>query len=277
MFRHFTFRNIYPYLYFSFDASMDCSDVCYSPRSLKELSLSTVSIRLPDVTALVSLPNPVKTALLNVVSKRDLLSDELLGVLLNVLVKRLEAAGSDGISDKGLSFLHLCPNLRKLDLNALKGTRGTLSTNGLLHVSIHCPYLMELLLRRCVRIDDEGIGYISHNCSLLTILNISSCVLLTDISLNHLSNLRALRNLDISRNDNFSDDGVIHFVCENRILTELSMNYCSKLSDDAIVAVAEYCPDLKMFSFAGCPLISSASRDVLSENPARFKLLTWTI
>ena len=250
------------------------------PRKLYNLCLSVVCSNLPAFETLVQLPKTVKTHILGICTKRDNISGPLLESLLNSNVLKLEAAGCN-ITDNDLELLALSRNLRKLDLNSLKINRRSITSAGLSHIAENCHILRELLLRRCDQIDDYGIVQICRKCTQLTVLNLSGCDKLTNGALVAISDLKYLQCIDISRNDNYSDDGVVLLAQKAFAnLQECCMNHCKKLTDDSVYALTSLCKRLNILSFAGCPLMTEYSRELLtnmlSETP-NLKLVTWTI
>ena len=252
----------------------------YEPRKLYNLCLSTVCSHLPAFEILAQLPKRVKTSILGICSKRDNLSGPLLKCLLNSSVLKLEAAGCF-ISDSDLEHLSQSPDLRKLDFNSLKINRRSITSAGLSHIAKNCHIVRELLLRRCDQIQDYGLVQISQKCTQLAVLNLSGCDKLTNETLCAISELKYLQSIDISRNENYTDDGVILLAQKTfASLRECCINHCKRLTDDSVYALTNLCKRLNILSFAGCPLMTENSRELLnnmfSETP-HLKLVTWTI
>ncbi|CAO3637475.1 unnamed protein product [Mucor hiemalis] len=69
-----------------------------------------------------------------------------------------------------------------------------------------------------------------------------------------------LEKLDIYICDHLSDSSVLNFIKHNsNSLTYLSLAGCNRITDEAVLGVARYCPNLEHLDLRACGLISDAS------------------
>ncbi|KAL5010156.1 hypothetical protein ScPMuIL_012461 [Solemya velum] len=64
-------------------------------------------------------------------------------------------------------------------------------------------------------------------------------------------------------------------------LQEINMDSCISLTDEAVEAVVQYCPNISILIFHGCPNITEQSRLLLEEfqrsSTTKMKQVTWTV
>ncbi|KAL9537448.1 hypothetical protein MBANPS3_011764 [Mucor bainieri] len=76
-----------------------------------------------------------------------------------------------------------------------------------------------------------------------------------------------LERLDIYICDHLSDSSIYTFITHNsQSLTYLSLAGCNKITDDAVLSVAQHCPKLEHLDLRACGLISDVSIQSVAEN-----------
>ncbi|XP_071941805.1 protein AMN1 homolog isoform X2 [Antedon mediterranea] len=226
-------------------------------------------------------PPNLKDKFLHLLSKRGLLNDSNISELVHNKTKTLDLSECD-ITDESLHKLSSCRNLCKIDLNATKENRTSITSLGVEALSRSCPHLQTVYLRRCTLITDPAVIAIAQNCRYLRHLNIGGCCLITDISLAALGqNSTMLSSFNFSKTQ-VSDEGVLSLamgVCKQS-LKEVHMDHCAQLTDEAVEAIVGFCPKVTFLIFHGCPKITERSRQALEElhGPnSQMKQLTWTV
>ncbi|XP_069102431.1 protein AMN1 homolog isoform X2 [Argopecten irradians] len=204
------------------------------------------------------LPDNLKDKCLYLMSKRGLVSDTNISKVLHQKLKVLDLSECE-VSDVGLQHLLKCPQLKKLDLNSAKLSRSNISSQ------------------------DTAVITLSTSCPHLRLLNIGGCHLLTDQSLQALGqNSHFLKSVNFSKT-NVTDNGVIALVSGScsKTLKEVHMDGCINLTDEAVEGVLQFCPQISILLFHGCPKITEQSRqaleDLTMERAAPMKQVTWTI
>lgn len=187
------------------------------------------------------------------------------------------------VTDTCLFKLSRCRNLRKIDLNSAKESNQAIGSDGVISLSRSCPMLQVLYLRRCINLTDDAVIAVSQNCPALVELNCGGCTNLTDASLEALGqNSQHLKSVNFS-NAQVTDSGVLSLVsgkCSNS-LKEIHMNNCVNLTDEAVEAVVQYCPQISILLFHGCPKTTENARIALEElmtgSTSRVRQITWTV
>jgi hypothetical protein len=79
-----------------------------------------------------------------------------------------------------------------------------------------------------------------------------------------------LEKLDIYICDHLADSSIQTLICHNSsTLTYLSLAGCNRITDDAVLSIAEYCPKLEHLDLRACGLISDVSIQAIAENCPR--------
>ncbi|XP_064618070.1 protein AMN1 homolog [Liolophura sinensis] len=255
---------------------------CATVTSLLQRSLESVVVNLPVCSdSLECLPTNLKGKCLYLMCKRGLITDDNIKKVLHDKLKVLDLSECD-ITDAALEQVHICPQLRKIDLNSAKHNRVNITTTGVLSLAHHCPYLQIVYLRRCENVTDEAIISLSTSCKHLRELNVGGCCQLTDVSLIALGqNSKYLTCVNLSRT-NVTDEGILRLVsgCCSQNLKELHIDSCKSLTDMSVEAVLSYCPQISILLFHGCPKITDESRQAIADSmqgQKRMKQVTWTI
>ncbi|KAL3881832.1 hypothetical protein ACJMK2_028224 [Sinanodonta woodiana] len=251
--------------------------------TLLDLCIQTIVNNINKlVTDLENLPPNLKDKCLYLMSKRGLVTDANINKVLYDHLKTLDLSECD-VTDKTLQSLCRCPQLRKIDLNAAKQSRITITTEGVRSLAQSCCYLQTVYLRRCLNITDEAIISLSQNCPRLQYLNVGGCQELTDLSLKALGeNSSFLQSVNFAQTK-VTDTGVVSLVsgCCAESLNEIHMDGCKELTDEAVEAVLQFCPKISILLFHGCPKITEQSRLALEEltigRAKPMKQVTWTI
>lgn len=214
-------------------------------------------------------PPLIKNAvILNVTRvQRGFHDDELLAMMLNRQLTRINLSSST-ISDQTLLALAgQCPNIKSLIL-----TQGEyrFSATGLASVVRSFPKLEQFSAKQCDLVDDRFVAELAENCPNLDLLDLESCVNVTDGSAESIKSLR-LTKLNLSKtgiSDHFLA-AIAHERC-GETLEDLNVGHCKitgaglgKLPWDSI----------KYIGFEGCEV---EDLDFIDMNK-NLKYIQWTI
>nr|XP_012805551.2 protein AMN1 homolog isoform X1 [Jaculus jaculus] len=264
------------------------SDPKYHFRNHLELELlkQTLCLRCLEVnisryiSEIKPLPPNIKDRLIKIMSMRGQITDSNISEILHSEVQRLYLQSCD-ISDTALQHLCNCRKLKVLKLRSSRENRDCITSEGIKAVASFCSELCELSLKGCGCVTDEGVLALALNCRLLRIVDLGGCSSITDLSLQALGkNCPFLQCVDFSATQ-VSDSGVFALLsgpCAKKI-EEIHMGYCVNLTDKAVKAVLTSCPQICIFLFHGCPLITDHSREVLAqlEGSRKLKQVTWSV
>lgn len=263
---------------------LDVSGIIYGTVStLLDCCIKSVINNFNRYTDLVgNLPANLKDKCIYLMSKRGLLTDHNIGKILHDKVRVLDLADCE-ISDLGLSAICKCPQLKKIDLNSNKQSRTNITSEGVSRLATSCRQLQTVYLRRCINITDVAVESISRSCPQLRLLNLGGCQNITDSSLEVLGeNSKFLKSINLSSTQ-VSDVGIMKLVSGQcaASLTEVHINGCQKVTDEAVEAIMQFCPQISIFIFHGCPNITEQSRQALEDltlsRSSPMKQVTWTI
>ncbi|NXA38825.1 AMN1 protein, partial [Eudromia elegans] len=219
----------------------------------KNLSRYTADIK--------SLPPNIKDKLIKLISLQGQITDSNIGEVLHPAVESLDLRECD-VSDNALLQLYNCKQLKEINLNSRKENRLGITSEGVIALALSCPYLREASFKRCCNITDSGVRALALNCQYLQIVNLGNCAGITDASLQALGeNCKFLQSVSFSSTQ-VTDDGVIALVSGtcSKNLKEIHMEQCVNLTDVAVEAVLTCCPEIYIFLFHGCPLITGESK-----------------
>nr|XP_046208471.1 protein AMN1 homolog isoform X2 [Oncorhynchus gorbuscha] len=142
-----------------------------------------------------------------------------------------------------------------------------------------CPGLQVVDLTECAAVTDEGVLALAHGCSSLEVLSLWGCSAVGDAALLALAgNCRLLHSLNLSGTQ-VTDEGVIGLAtapCSNS-LKELQLARCRNLTGKAVKAVLTNCPNVRIFTFDGCPLITDQEALHNLLGPDKFQQVSWTV
>ncbi|XP_060050603.1 protein AMN1 homolog isoform X1 [Erinaceus europaeus] len=240
------------------------------------------------ITEVKSLPPNIKDRLLKIMSLEGQITDSNISEILHPEAQTLNIEGCD-VSDMALQHVCNCRKLRTLNLSSFEKKRNSITSEGIKAVASSCSYLQEVSLKRCSGLTDEGVLAFAHNCRWLRIIKLSGCSGITDRSLHAIGeHCLLLQCIDFSFTQacplpsaQVSDRGVAALVsgpCAEK-LEEINMGYCVNLTDKAVEAVLTCCPQMQIFLFLECPLITDRSREILEQSlgPKKLKHIMWTV
>ncbi|KAJ7998021.1 hypothetical protein DPEC_G00218220 [Dallia pectoralis] len=222
---------------------------------------------------IMALPASLKDKLLRNMSTRGMLTDLNISLVLHSGTHTLDMMNCR-VSDSALQQIH-CPQLRKIFL------RGNLSitSEGVRALAASCPELNVVDLTGCSAVTDEGVLALARGCGTLEVLSLWGCSDVGDCALLELlGSCRFLHTLNLSGTQ-VTDEGVLGLAtaqCSNRI-KELQLARCRRLTDKAVKTVFRNCPNIQIFIFTGCPLITDqdALQNLLS--PVKLQHVSWTV
>ncbi|KAK6169962.1 hypothetical protein SNE40_018472 [Patella caerulea] len=230
-------------------------------------------------------PPHIKDQCLKLMSRRGLVTDENIEMVVHKRLKTLELNLCENITDNGLYKLKkVCPYLCKIDLNCTATEiRSAITSEGITSLAQSCPHLQIVFLRKCDNITDDGVIALTTNCRHLQHLNLRGCTQLTDRSMITIAdNLSFLSSLNVSMTQ-ITDEGVYRLVsgdCKNT-LKELDISSCIELTDEAVEGVTQCCKQISILIFHGCPKMTEQARIALEElahrQGTKIKQLTFTV
>ncbi|XP_055619575.1 protein AMN1 homolog [Toxorhynchites rutilus septentrionalis] len=170
------------------------------PSSLYDTCIRYVARNLKlfkDTGYLQSIPPVVKNTLIVNVTRVQggFHDDDLLDMLLNRAVTRINLSTSTITDRTLLSLAEKCPNLRSLTLSQgeYRFTR-----IGLDAVARSLPKLEQISIKKCAQVNDEFVSRLAYNCPNLDLVDLDSCFNVTDISADAIKYLK-LTKLNLSR------------------------------------------------------------------------------
>ncbi|XP_052102960.1 protein AMN1 homolog [Mytilus californianus] len=243
---------------------------------------SVVSHLNVNENGIQDLPPNLKDKCLYLMTKRGFITDSNIKKFLHDKISVLDLSECT-ISDVGLGHISKCSNLRKIDINSAKESRTEISSEGIKKLLSACPHLQTVYLRRCLNLTDDAIISLSQHCNQLRYLNIGGCRNITDKAMEALGqNSKFLRSINFSKTK-VTTEGVVSLVMGNcgKSLKEIHMDGCHELTDEAVEAALQFCPNLSILLFHGCPKITDKSREALEqksmEGGTPMRQVTWTI
>lgn len=215
------------------------------------------------------IPPLIKNALILNVTRvqRGFHDDELLEMLLNGTLTRINFSSSTITDRTLLSLAEKCPNLKSLTL-----TQGDyrFSRRGLEAIVRQLQHLQQLSVRNCSLVDDELVALLAQNCPRLDLMDFECCPNVTDRSADSIKRLK-LTKLNLSRT-RISDQFLMAIANEQCgcSLEDLNVGHCNitgaglgKLPWDTI----------KYIGFEGCEI---NDLDFIGTNK-NLKYIQWTI
>lgn len=215
------------------------------------------------------IPPLIKNALILNVTRvqRGFHDDELLEMLLNGTLTRINFSSSTITDRTLLSLAEKCPNLKSLTL-----TQGDyrFSRRGLEAIVRQLQHLQQLSVRNCSLVDDELVALLAQNCPRLDLMDLECCPNVTDRSADSIKRLK-LTKLNLSRT-RISDQFLMAIANEQCgcSLEDLNVGHCNitgaglgKLPWDTI----------KYIGFEGCEI---NDLDFIGTNK-NLKYIQWTI
>ncbi|XP_062712308.1 F-box/LRR-repeat protein 15 [Aedes albopictus] len=225
--------------------------------------------RYKHIEYLEVIPPLIKNALILNVTRiqRGFHDDELLEMLLNGTLTRINFSSSTITDRTLLSLAEKCPNLKSLIL-----TQGDyrFSRRGLEAIVRQLKHLQQLSVRNCALVDDELVALLARNCPRLDLMDLECCTNVTDRSADAIKRLK-LTKLNLSRT-RISDQFLMAIANEECgcALEDLNVGHCritgaglGKLPWDTI----------KYIGFEGCEI---NDLDFIGTNK-NLKYIQWTI
>lgn len=215
------------------------------------------------------LPPLVKNALILNVTRvqQGFQDDELLEMLLNITLTRLNLSTST-ITDRTLfSLAEKCPNLKSLTL-----TQGEyrFSRCGLETIVRQLKHLHQLSVRNCSLVDDDLVALLAQNCPQLDLMDFECCTNVTDRSADSIKRLK-LTKLNLSRT-RISDQFLMEIANEECgcSLEDLNVGHC-KITGAGLGRLPW--DTIKYIGFEGCEI---DDLDFIGMNK-NLKYIQWTI
>lgn len=199
------------------------------------------------------LPVTLKVRLVGSLGRRQLLSDENIGYLINNELSELNLYNCLK-SDFTINLIrNKCCRLKYLDLGARIPNFNMISGSALTPMFSVCHSLVQLKLNNCINVNDNVVESIVHNCPALRVLQLSGCLAITDNAIKLIAdNCPQMTSLDMSRTP-VTDDGLCYFasgLCAKHI-SELMVNECSFVTTTSVQQLLKCCTNMKIFCFNG--------------------------
>jgi Leucine Rich repeat len=142
-----------------------------------------------------------------------------------------------------------------------------ISDGALDHISVHAAERMEALhLRQCRRVSDAGLELLVRSCTALRELDISCNDNITADAVGLLGEMGSLRVLKASQMSNVSDAAVARLAAAGQ-LTSVRLSWCPLLTDAAADSLAG-CRSLTEVNLSGVKLLTDAGVYALASLPA---------
>ncbi|KAI3958163.1 hypothetical protein MKW98_020805 [Papaver atlanticum] len=152
------------------------------------------------------------------------------------------------VDDEGLKSISRGSRLSVLRI----GICLNITDEGLIHVGMHCPKLVELDLYRSPSITDLGIAAIAGGCPNLEIINLAYSRDITDISLLSLSKCTKINTLEIRGCPSISSTGFSAIAQGCKRLTKLDIKSCFNINDSGMALLAHFSQSLKQINLSYC-------------------------
>ncbi|KAL3266556.1 hypothetical protein HHI36_010723 [Cryptolaemus montrouzieri] len=180
------------------------------------------------------------------------------------------------VDDELLRVLEICKGLETVHLLRI-GTHN-ISKTGIMSFLKCLSQLQFLQVRNCDVVDDTVLECISENCRKLSALDIGGCTKVSDNGINCLKKIKGIRCLTLSKTQ-ITNDGLINFIqgANGAILRELKIDNCKNISEQGLLAITKYCPNLEILIFFNCSTGRDGTTFILEEsNLKNLRQLTWT-
>ncbi|KAI3944534.1 hypothetical protein MKW92_049863 [Papaver armeniacum] len=152
------------------------------------------------------------------------------------------------VDDEGLKSISRGSRLSVLRI----GICLNITDEGLIHVGMHCPKLIELDLYRSPSITDLGIAAIASGCPNLEIINLAYSTDITDSSLLSLSKCTKINTLEMRGCPNISSTGFSAIAQGCKRLTKLDIKSCFNINDSGMALLAHFSQSLKQINLSYC-------------------------
>ena len=154
-----------------------------------------------------------------------------------------------------LALVQGCPCLERIDSEMYAYNDQVLTA-----ISESCPALRHVDLSTSAEITDLGLIALSKGCPELNQLHISSPAITDEAVLSFAKYCNQLTSIIIQSCNHIHSQSVVTLIEANTTKLELiELRNCIHIGEEAILAAAECCPMLKIFSFIGCQCITQSS------------------
>ncbi|XP_053683723.1 protein AMN1 homolog [Sabethes cyaneus] len=225
--------------------------------------------RYKNIEYLELIPPLIKNALIVNITRvqRGFHDDELLEMLLNRSLTRMNLSSST-ITDRTLNSLaEKCPQLRSLILTQGKYR---FTQTGLETLIRKLPHLQQLSVKNCPLVDDNLITQLADNCPRLDLVDFESCPNVTDRSAESIKRLK-LTKLNLART-RISDEFLKTIASDANgcSLEDLNVGHCQITAAGLVKLPWD---TIKYIGFEGCDIEDLEFID-MSKN---LKYVQWTI
>ncbi|KAK5644090.1 hypothetical protein RI129_007935 [Pyrocoelia pectoralis] len=205
--------------------------------------------------------------------------NDALSMLLHPLIQHVDLTSAT-VNDDILDLLKGCHHLREVYLTRVKNY--DLSSQALINFLSPLENLFLLQLSNCHCVNDEVLVTLSKSCPALSGLDVGGCVQVTDISVEAISVVRNLQWLTLSGTQ-VSNEGIKKLVRgpSGGKLKELRISHCSKISDNILVEIIQFCPNIEVLIFHNTECKDTNENTSLKQindgGLKNLKQLSWTI
>lgn len=167
------------------------------------------------------------------------------------------------LTDDALKYISAgLKNLKSINLSFC----GSITEFGLKHLSTMTE-LRELNLRSSDVVTDQGLRYLSEGCLQLHVLDVSFCDKIGDAGLTFVAQgLPAITSLSLN-SCAITDASLVKIAQSLTDLKTLNIGQCNRLTDTAVIAIADHCQNLTEIDLYGCPLVTTAGLERLHNMP----------
>uniref|UniRef100_A0A1E1W7Q5 F-box domain-containing protein n=2 Tax=Pectinophora gossypiella TaxID=13191 RepID=A0A1E1W7Q5_PECGO len=130
------------------------------------------------------------------------------------------------------------------------------------------------VMRMCEKLTmDNFTGYSLARMKGLRELDVSSCNKITDVSLTYAFNFKELVNLNLSRCQQITHEGIEHLVKNCPSIELLNLIDCYNLKDEAIKEIVKYLKRLQQLELRGCNQLTDQTLEAVRSHCEKLKFL----
>ena len=149
-------------------------------------------------------------------------------------IHSLDLSSCKLISDYGINAI--CHSRMSLTLTSIKCTTSHFTNKSLINLSQECKNLTELHITGCPKITDDGVIKAitikkENNFPFFKVIMMGSCKKLTNQSILHIGTV------------------------QGEYLEKINLSFCFRVTDKAIIFLAEHTPNLQLINLCGCKFI----------------------
>lgn len=139
-----------------------------------------------------------------------------------------------------------------------------LTRHSLVAISLSCPNLQHISLRRCEWVDNLSLRSLADHCSHLESVDLTACRQLKDEAACYLAKkCGKMKSLSLAVNANITDTSVDEVAKSCPLLEHLDLTGCLRVRDGAIRTVAEYCTKIQSLKVNHCHNVTESSLGIL--------------